>query len=419
MKHTLIATLVGALLVSGGAHAEKLKIEFWTMSMKPRFENYFQDLVKRYEAQNPDVDVVWTDLPWDVIRSKFTAAVAAGQPPALANMNVQWAYDYAQTGAIQPIDALLGKDRAMYMPGALADVTWKGKTYAFPWYNSADVMAVNANIFKKAGLDPNKPIANLSEQLKVAAQIRQKAGVAGLAPRLGRVESVFLGEGLPVLENGKAVFNSPKHVALLREFAVAYKAGALLKDNLFAEDNFQVSIAAYNGGRLGILETTPPALTRVRDDAKDIYAATIAHPVPPGATGVVKGGWLMDFVVPKGVDPKLLPQVGKFAKFLTNDANQLAFSKDTGGTYPSVKQAALDPFFQDVPADAGAVENARAIGARNLANVRTLAILGIDDPAPLLRRLREETEAAVTGRKDPKAALDAAVAFWNAQLKKK
>ncbi|TJZ79068.1 extracellular solute-binding protein [Chitiniphilus eburneus] len=418
MKHTLIAAMVGALLASGGAHAEKVKIEFWTMSMKPRFDAYFEDVVKRYEAQNPDVDVVWTDLPWDVIRSKFTAAVAAGQPPALANMNVQWAYDYAVSGAIQPIDALLGKDRGMYTAGALADVTWKGKTYAFPWYNSADIMAVNVTIFKKAGLDPNKPIRNLSEQLKMATQIRQKAGVAGLAPRLGRVESVFLGEGLPVLENGKAVFNSPKHVALLREFATAYKAGALLKDNLFAEDNFQVSIAAYNGGRLGILETTPTALTRVRDDAKDIYAVTLAQPVPPGATGVVKGGWLMDFVVPKGVDAKLLPQVGTFAKFLTNDANQLAFSKATGGTYPSVKQAALDPFFQDVPANAGAVENARAIGARNLENVRTLAILGIDDPAPLLRRLREETEAAVTGRKDPKAAMDAAVTFWNAQLKK-
>ncbi|UXY15188.1 extracellular solute-binding protein [Chitiniphilus purpureus] len=419
MKQTLIAMLVGGLFASGAAHAEKVKVEFWTMSMKPRFENYFQNLVKQYEAQNPDVDIVWTDLPWDVIRSKFTAAVAAGQPPALANMNVEWAYDYMVSGAIQPIDNLLGKDRAMYMPGALADVTWKGKSYAFPWYNSADVMIVNAEIFKKAGLDPNKPIKNLSEQLKVAKQIKQKAGMAGLAPRLGRVESVFMGEGLPVLEGNKAVFNSPKHVALLREFADAYKAGALLKDNLFAEDNFQVSIAAYNGGRLGILETTPPAVTRVRDDAKEIYAVSIAHPVPPGATGVVKGGWLMDFVVPRGVDPKLLPHVGKFAKFLTNDANQLEFSRATGGTYPSTRKAALDPFFQEVPANAGAVELARAIGAKNLANVRTLAILGIDDPAPLLRRLREETEAAVTGRKDPKAAMDAAVAFWNAQLKKK
>ncbi|HSC80579.1 MAG TPA: extracellular solute-binding protein, partial [Chitinolyticbacter sp.] len=164
--------------------------------------------------------------------------------------------------------------------------------------------------------------------------------------------------------------------------------------------------------------TTPPAIGRVRDDARDIYAQTIMHPVPPGATGVVKGGWLMDFVVPRGVDAKLLPEVGKFARFLTNDANQLAFSKDTGGTYPSTRKAALDPYFQQLPAEAGPLEQARAIGAKNLTNVRTLAILGIDDPAPLTRRLREETEAAVTGRKDAKAALDAAVAFWNAQLKK-
>jgi ABC-type glycerol-3-phosphate transport system substrate-binding protein len=48
------------------------------------------------------------------------------------------------------------------------------------------------------------------------------------------------------------------------------------------------------------------------------------------------------------VDAKLLPAVGKFARYLTNDANQLAFAKQAS-VYPAMAQAANDPFFTTVP----------------------------------------------------------------------
>ncbi|GAA5784157.1 sugar ABC transporter substrate-binding protein [Chitiniphilus shinanonensis] len=418
MKPALAALLTGALLASATAHAEKIRIEFWTMSLKPKFDDYFQKLEKDYERANPNVDIVWVDHPWDKILPRLHGAIAAAQPPALANLNVEWAYDLAQRRSIIPVDKLMGADRSVYMPGALADVTWDGRTWAYPWYNGVSVLAVNADLFRRAGLDPAKPIRTLDEQLAAAKQIAERTGVAGLAPELGLPMRIFMAEGLPLVQNNRAVFNSPAHVALLEKYVLAYKSKALIQDRaaLFGEDNFQTAIAAYNAGKLAMLETAPTGLTRVRDDAKAIYAKTRVLPAPQGPTGVVKGGWLFDFVVPKGVDPKILPEVGKFAKYLTNDANQLAFSKATGGTYPSVTKAAFDPYFQQLPANAGAVEQARAIGARNLANVRTLTLLGVDDTEPLNRKLREEVESAVTGRKSAKAALDAAAAFWNDKL---
>ncbi|UXY15192.1 extracellular solute-binding protein [Chitiniphilus purpureus] len=418
MKPALTVLIACALSISNAAHAEKIRIEFWTMSLKPKFDGYFQKIEKDYERANPNVDVVWVDHPWDKLRARLLGAIASVQPPALANMNVEWAYDLAQRRAILPIDNLLGTDRANYMPGALADVTWGGRTYAFPWYNGVSVLAVNADLFRKAGLDPTKPIRTLDEQLAAAQLIKQKTGIAGLAPELGLPVRIFMAEGLPLVEGHRAVFNSPRHVALLEKYAAAYKAGALPQDKatVFSEDNFQTAITAYNAGKLAMLETAPTGLTRVRDEAKAVYARTEVLPAPQGPTGVVKGGWLFNFVVPKGVDPKILPEVGKFAKFLTNDANQIAFSKATGGTYPSVRRAALDPYFQQLPANAGAVEKARAIGAKNLVNVRTLTLLGADDTEPLYRKLREEVESAVTGRKSAQAALDTAAAFWNSKL---
>ncbi|WP_148714134.1 ABC transporter substrate-binding protein [Chitinolyticbacter meiyuanensis] len=418
MKPTRAVLVACALFASAAVHAEKTRIEFWTMSLKPKFDGYFQKLEQDYERANPNVDIVWVDHPWDKIQARLLGAIAISQPPALVNLNVEWAYDLAQRHDIVPLDSLLGADRSRYMPGALADVTFDGKTYAFPWYNGVSVLAVNTELFQKAGLDPKKPLKTLDEQLAAARVIKQKTGVAGFAPELGLPVRIFLAEGLPLTQNRQAVFNSPRHVALLEKYAAAYRDGALPREKalLFTEDNFQAAIGAYNTGKLAMLETAPTALTRVKDEGKAVYGKTDVLPAPQGPTGVVKGGWLFNFAVPRGVNPKALPEVAKFAKFLTNDANQLGFSKATGGTYPSVRQAALDPFFQQLPANAGAVEKARAIGARNLANVRTLTLLGIDDPEPLYRKLREEVESAVTGRKSAKAALDAAAAFWNAKL---
>ena len=64
------------------------------------------------------------------------------------------------------------------------------------------------------------------------------------------------------------MFNSPAHVALSTKLADAYKAGGLLKDKLFSEDNYPASIDAYKSGRMAMLEAPPSALTRVRDDAR-------------------------------------------------------------------------------------------------------------------------------------------------------
>src|SRR5262249_15811250 len=154
------------------------------------------------------------------------------------------------------------------------------------------------------------------EQLDAAKQIRARTGQYGFSPALGKIAGLFLEEGLPLVENGKAVFNSPGHVALIRKLADAYKAGALLKDKLFSEDNFPAAIDAYNSGRIAMLEAPPSALTRVRDDAPDVYAATDVAPVPIGGQGVAAGGWLFHFAMPQGTTGAVAIEAARFAKYL-------------------------------------------------------------------------------------------------------
>ncbi|QEL55614.1 ABC transporter substrate-binding protein [Chromobacterium paludis] len=413
-------TLAGLSLLACGlaasAHAEKIKLEFWTDSLQPTFNGYFANVKKTYEAQHPNVEVQWVDVFNDSFETKLNAAIAAGKPPALVNHDVPRLFKYAQKGTLIPLNAALGADKAAYLPNALADLSFGGKLYGLPWYNNINVLVINGELFKKAGLDPKHPVASLEDELRLAKIIKAKTGVPGLLPQLGQIDGIMLGQGLPLIQNGKAVFNSPKHVALIRQLADAYRAGALAKDNLFADDNYQASIKLYNSGRLAMMETAPTAARRTQSDARSIYATTVVQPAPLGPTKIAQGGYLFSWAVSKGLPAATEQEAIKFARFLTNDNQQLAFSKVTGATFPSTQKALTDSYFVKTAAG-GAIEDSRIQGAKVAHNIRTLVLTGVPNVADLKKNLVDNVEAAVTGKKDAQKALDDAAAFWNRQLK--
>ncbi|MEJ7806708.1 MAG: extracellular solute-binding protein [Telluria sp.] len=406
----LLAALMALVLPAPAALADT-NIEFWTFSMKPKFTPYFESVVRTYEAANPGVKVEWIDFPWDVIQTKLVTRIVAGTPPALVSLNVPWADEYARDGLLTPVDALLGK--GTYIASTLDDLRFKGKTYGFPMYSNVAVVAFNTQIFKTAGL--TRGPASFDEQLAFARQIYARTGKAGIAPALSKIDGLFMWQGLGVIDQGRAVFNSPAHVRLVEKLAVTYKAGGLLKESLFAEDNFPAVVDAYKGARLGMLLAPPTALKRIEADASDIYAVTDVSPAPLGPTGIADGGWLIHFAIPARVEPKLLPAIGRFARYLTGDASQLAFARQAS-VFPTSVKAAADPFFLALPANAGAAQKAVAAGARSMAHSHTLYVAGIDDYDELRRSLVKAVEAGVTGKQDVKAALDQAVAIWNKKL---
>src|ERR1700756_1937137 len=105
-----LSRLLGIALTTAGvllhplaqAKDAKQHIEFWTMSLKPKFVPYFDKLVKRYELDNPGVEIEWVDFPGDLIQTKLVTRIVAGTPPALVNLNVPWADEYARDGLIVP-----------------------------------------------------------------------------------------------------------------------------------------------------------------------------------------------------------------------------------------------------------------------------------------------------------------------------
>jgi putative chitobiose transport system substrate-binding protein len=402
-------------------NAPKHKVEFWTMSLKPKFIPYFEQLEKNYEARHPDVDVVWVDFPWDILQLKLITAIAAGTPPALVQLSVPWAEEMARDGLLLPVNALVAKPNP-YTQGAIDDLTFKGKLYGFPHYSNVNIIAYNKQILLQAGLQ--KPPTSMDDLLDYAVQIYAKTGKAGYAPALGKIDGFMMQEGLDLIKDGKAVFNSPAHIALIKKLAHTYQANGFLKDKLFADDNFPAVVEAYLGGRLGMMVSAPTALRRIQADSKNIYNNTDIFPAPIGPTGIADGGWMFHFAVPKGVPEKDLPAISQFAEYLTNGDNQLGFAKianvmpTTLGALEQLQSSknvadnADNTDFTKMPA----AEKAQAVAALAMGRSRTLYVAGVTDYDELRRFLVKAVEESVTGKRDPQAAMDEAVMLWNKKL---
>ena len=403
-------------LVSQPAFAVQ-KIEFWTMSLKPKFIPYFHDLVRDYEATHPELSIVWVDFPWDILQLKLITAIAAGKPPALVNLSVPWAEEMARDGLLEPLDAYLTAPGEVnpYTDAALADLRFNGKVYGFPHYSNVNVIAYNRQLLTAAGI--TQAPQNMDQLLTLAVQVAAKTGKPGYAPALGKIDGFMMQQGLDLIRDGKAVFNSPAHVALVKKLAATYKANGFLKDKLFAEDNFPAVVDAYLGGRLAVMVSAPTAIKRIQTDAPEIYAKTGIFPMPPGPTGINDGGWMFHFAIPKGINPQELPAIAAFARYLTNDQNQLAFAR-IAGVMPTTKKALANPYFKQLPANAGAAEMASAVAANSMNSARSLYVAGIDDYDELRRFLVKAVEAGVTGKADIQISLDEAVVIWNKKLAK-
>ena len=414
MKLKKMLIVGAALFAAVNAQAADTELEFWTMNMAPKFNNYFDQATNTFNAANPGLKAKWVDMNWDQIQPKLIASIAAGNPPALVNFNVPWVHEFAAQGNILPIDQYLGANKAVYSTNAVKDVQVKGQMYAFPWYNSTQIIAYNKDIFAKAGI--KNPPKSFDEFIAMGKQIKAKTGLAAFAPKMSDMIGFFYYAGLPVITDGKAVFNSPKHVAFVQKFADLYKAGVMPKDVFKMQ--FEQEIAAYNSGKIAMMTTAAQGLKRTETDAKAIYDKTEVAPFPLDAGKLNLGSWMMDFVIPKGTkDPAAAAKLGIF---LTNDDQQLAFSKATESTMPSTKKANLDPYFQSGAKSADVVDRARAVAAKSMDNARTLTLTPglLPDETVMTKKLQDEVQNAVEGRKSVKEALDTAVAAWNAKLKK-
>lgn len=389
--------------------AEKVKVEYWSNSLSPKYDATMKELTTKFNASQSEVEAVWVDVGWDAFQQKVITAVASGNVPGLVNLPKPWMDQFAQSKMIQPITKQVAGFKNVYTAGAMQDATYVAdkQIYGMPWYQVTGVLFYNKDLFAKAGIKEEPK--TFGDLLKVATQIKVKTGVSGFAPKLDEDTSGwFLYEGLEVVKDNKAVFNSPAHVKYIEQFKAAYAAGAFPKDVFKMQ--FEERIAAYGAQKLAMFTDGAHAIKRTKTDAPKVYEGTgvAGFPIAGGKTPL--GGFLFMWSVPTGA--KNVDAAVKVGKFLTSDESQLAFAK-ASSTFPSTNKSLDDAFFQAGAKSSDPVEKGTAVAATHIKASRTLTVTGLPDDVAMNKKLNEAMQDAITGRKPVQAALDDAAKFWN------
>jgi len=390
-------------------------VEFWTMQLSPEFDTYFNQLITEFETENPGVKVQWVDVPWAEMERKVltTLSAAAADAPDVINLNPGFASQLAERGAWMNLDEKLPADvRSLYLPNIWKASSLDGKTFGLPWYLTTRVAIYNTDILKQAGI--TKPPATFAELAQVAKQVKAKTGKYAFFTTVvpgdsGELMESFVQMGVPLVdESGKAAFNTPKGKEVFQYWVNLYKEGLMPKEVL--TEGHRHAIDLYQRGDTAVLASGAEFLRTIATNAPTVAKASASAPQITGDTGK-KNVAVMNLVIPQ--DTNVPDAALKFAQYVTNDKNQLAFAK-AANVLPSTLKALEDSYFSAEPANATPIDKARVISAKQMKDAEVL-VPAMKNVKQLQKVLYDNLQAAMLGQKTVDQAIADAANEWNQQ----
>ena len=137
-------------------------------------------MVAEFERRNPNVTVSILSMGAGGMNpQKLMTAIVGKSPPDVINQDRFTIGDWASRDTFMDLTPLIERDRDKpdgvrpedYYQPCWDEATYKGKVYAIP--NSTDdrILFYNKTLFRKAGLDPNRPPRTWSELLESAKKL--------------------------------------------------------------------------------------------------------------------------------------------------------------------------------------------------------------------------------------------------------
>jgi putative chitobiose transport system substrate-binding protein len=263
---------------------------------------------------------------------------------------------------------------------------------------------------KQAGV--SQPPTTYAELAQAAKQIKDKTGkyafFATVVPEdSGEVMESLVQMGVQLVDDqGKAAFNTPQGKAAFQYWVDLYKSGALPREVL--TQGHRHAIDLYQQGETAILASGAEFLNTIAKNAPDVAQASASAPQITGETGK-KNVAVMNLVIPR--DTKHPDAAVKFALYVTNNDNQLAFAKEAN-VLPSTVQALENSYFKNLPTNATAVDKARSISAAQLKDAEVL-VPAMKDVKQLQRSIYDNLQAAMLDEKTVDQAIADAEKEWN------
>jgi sn-glycerol 3-phosphate transport system substrate-binding protein len=422
-----VALLAGLWSAQACAQTE---IQWWH-SMAGKLGDKVNEIATKFNASQTEYKVV------PVFKGQYdesmTAAIAAyrsGNPPAILQVfEVGTATMMAAKGAIKPVYQMMAEqhepfDPKAYLPavsGYYSDT--KGNLLSMPFNSSSQVLYINKNAFKKAGLDPNVAPKTWPDMEKAMEKLKASGAVCAYTSGWQswvQLESFSAWHNVPfaTLENGfgglgtRLTFNGPLQVRHIQNL------GNWAKKGLFTyEGRKDEPLGNFMSGDCAMITTSSGSYANIKANAKfDFGVAPLPYyPDVKGAPqNTIIGGASLWVMTQK--NPKIYGGVAKFFSFLSRPEIQMDWHQSTGyvpitlTAYEVTKKSGFydkNPGFDVAITELSAkapTPNSKGVRLGNFVQIRNV--------------IDEELEAVWGGKKTAKEALDSAVSRGNELLEK-
>jgi multiple sugar transport system substrate-binding protein len=317
-------------------------------------------LVEAWNTKNPNCQIKLTYIPHTEMVGKIAQGIASGEVPDLMGMDLIYAPQFED--AQQLVDLT---DRISSWPelktaskGHMTVATYEDRLYGVPLYADVSALFYNKDLFKKAGLDPEKPPTSMAEMREYADKITALGGgVTGyylpgncagcniftVGPLMwaseAKIEAAGPGDEPLVGDGVKQVLQFTRDMV---------KAGNVPEGA--RTENGETFHLQFGSGKLGMMGTGNFNITLARQqNPKMDFGIGLLPGVAPNSSASFIGGDLV--VVPKG--SKRVDDAVNFMKFLLSDEVQVevyakALNLTTRTDMVENKYFQAEPLVQDV-----------------------------------------------------------------------
>ena len=190
----LVAVLLGLLLslalISGCGKSKtkraaggKTEIVFWH-SYVAFTQPALKKLVARFESEHPGIKVRAQYVPTgDQLLQKLTTAVKTETAPDVCWVHDSWIGPLSEQNHIYDLEELARQyggfteeDKKDFFPAALATGHYQGKLRMMPMEATSMALAYNKDLFRQAGLDPEKPPKTWAELVEYGKRLTIRKG---------------------------------------------------------------------------------------------------------------------------------------------------------------------------------------------------------------------------------------------------
>lgn len=242
-------------MISGdGGSGGKTKLVFLRAGTEDYKKEVFKQMIDGFEKEHPEYEVEYQEAPWgDDFETKLNTGFASGTAPDVIHYSLSSIGARVPMGQYECLDDYAGDWDGLedYYDSAIEAGSIGGKLYGIPYTPDARMLAINTELFEKAGLDPDAPPATWDE-LKAAQKkllIKDDSGTVkqcgfGL-PTSGtninqylEIFSVQNGvENLVDEGSNEILFNTPEAVEAMEFLKELKDIGVVDWDNTQADQN--------------------------------------------------------------------------------------------------------------------------------------------------------------------------------------